>query len=208
MLNPSILLVFVCSALCAPVSKAIKLQASGANLSSTESPEGLTSSQRLVASRSKIWKTPSDMSDLSCFNVLGSSSGNAQVVKGVPAQVTSNPAISSLFSSWNDQTSAIQVFYPQGSINPGNKIVGGAEFYAAPISLISARNVSLEYSVFFPLDFDWQQGGKLPGLYGGHKTCSGGDSALTCFSTRLMWRKQGAGELYLVSQKWIYSTQI
>jgi len=32
-------------------------------------------------------------------------------------------------------------------------------------------------------------------------TCSGGDDATSCFSTRLMWREDGAGELYLYAPK-------
>ena len=92
----------------------------------------------------------------------------------------------------------LQLFYPANSINPGQAPQGGADFYAAPLELGQARNVSLAYSVFFPADFDWVQAGKLPGLYGGHEGCSGGDDALECFSTRLMWRGGGKGELYLV----------
>ena len=71
-------------------------------------------------------------------------------------------------------------------------------FYASPLPVSGARNVSLSYNVFFPVDFDWVLAGKLPGLYGGHTACSGGDEALDCFSTRLMWREGGVGELYLV----------
>lgn len=93
----------------------------------------------------------------------------------------------------------MQLFYPAGSVNPTTEPQGGADFYATPLDLADARNVSLAYSVFFPADFDWVLAGKLPGIYGGHKTCSGGDDALSCFSTRLMWREGGAGELYLVS---------
>ena len=32
----------------------------------------------------------------------------------------------------------------------------------------------------------------------GATRCSGGDDGLGCFSTRLMWRDGGKGELYLV----------
>ncbi|KAI0737966.1 hypothetical protein C8Q80DRAFT_289331 [Daedaleopsis nitida] len=98
-------------------------------------------------------------------------------------------------------SSFIELFYPAHSINPGQKPQGGADFYAVPLDLRGARNVSLEYSVFFPSNFDWVQGGKMPGIYGGHDGCSGGDEALDCFSTRLMWRKGGAGELYLYAPK-------
>lgn len=55
----------------------------------------------------------------------------------------------------------------------------------------------LKYSVFFPAGFEFVKGGKLPGLYGGKTGCTGGDLAIDCFSTRLMWREAGQGELYL-----------
>ncbi|KAI0333173.1 hypothetical protein GY45DRAFT_1297916 [Cubamyces sp. BRFM 1775] len=97
--------------------------------------------------------------------------------------------------------SFLQLFYPANSINPAQEPQGGADFYATPLDLSGAKNVSLEYSVFFPADFDFVQAGKLPGIYGGHDGCSGGDDALECFSTRLMWRSKGVGELYLYAPK-------
>ncbi|KAJ2927109.1 hypothetical protein H1R20_g9991, partial [Candolleomyces eurysporus] len=58
-------------------------------------------------------------------------------------------------TSWTPSSSALQLFYPAGSINPAQKPQGGAEFYASPLDISSARNVSLRFSVFFPVDFDW-----------------------------------------------------
>lgn len=43
--------------------------------------------------------------------------------------------------------------------------------------------------------------GKLPGLYGGKTSCTGGDPAHDCFSTRIMWRENGKGELYLYANR-------
>ena len=97
-----------------------------------------------------------------------------------------------------DERSLLRVLYPEGSINPANRPQGGAQFYANPLDITQARSVTLEYDVYFPADFEFVLGGKLPGLFGGKESCSGGDAALDCFSTRLMWRKEGAGELYLV----------
>lgn len=45
--------------------------------------------------------------------------------------------------------------------------------------------------MFFPADFDFVKGGKLPGMYGGHKGCSGGQDSEDCFSTRLMVSSPG-----------------
>ncbi|KAG5219874.1 polysaccharide lyase family protein [Salix suchowensis] len=95
--------------------------------------------------------------------------------------------------SWNNSSSIIQLMYPAGSINPASQPQGGAEFYASPLEgMAKARQMVLTYSVFFPVDFNWVRGGKLPGLYGGRSHCSGGDDATDCFSTRMMWRQGGA----------------
>lgn len=50
--------------------------------------------------------------------------------------------------------------------------------------------------VYFDDSFSWHNGGKLPGLWGGTRDCSGGRISDTCFSTRLMWRALGDGEVY------------
>jgi hypothetical protein len=58
----------------------------------------------------------------------------------------------------------------------------------------------LSYELAFDEDFPWVKGGKLPGLRGGPDFvgCSGGNepNGTDCFSTRLMWRTDGAGEVY------------
>ena len=79
-------------------------------------------------------------------------------------------------------------------------------------------SLTLKYDVKFEKDFDWVKGGKLPGLFGGAVSCSGGADAaeLGCFSTRLMWRAEGDAELYLYapqpaesagSSRWILRSQ-
>ncbi|KAI0062066.1 hypothetical protein BV25DRAFT_1991733 [Artomyces pyxidatus] len=154
------------------------------------------------------WASPPNFSDLACFNVTHFASGkkNLEIVTGIPSPASAGPAptpdaLTTPQNTWDNNTSVLQLFYPAGSINPSNSPQGGSEFYGAPLDLGTVRNVTLDYSVFFPADFDWVKGGKLPGLYGGHMTCSGGDAALDCFSTRLMWRADGAGELYLYAPK-------
>lgn len=156
------------------------------------------------------------MTDLTSFNISRFASGgqNLQIVNAIPPSayyvsppVPSGPTSSVPFIVSSDESpettnsTLIQIFYPANSINPGNAEtpVGGAEFYAHPVEIRSATSVTLNYSIFFPVDFDFVLGGKLPGLYGGHTGCSGGDSALDCFSTRLMFRPGAVGELYLVS---------
>ena len=102
----------------------------------------------------------------------------------------------------NPTDNVLEIVYPAGSANPGGAIVGGTGVYATPISnLASFSNIVLEYKVLFPNGFDFVLGGKLPGIYGGRKSCSGGDPAKDCFSTRLMFRPFGAGEEYLYVYK-------
>ena len=153
-----------------------------------------------------IWAVPTEFTSLESFNISAFGGGrlNLEIVKGIPPEASGSPSklapSPGILPSWDNSSSVIQVFYPAYSIDPANRPQGGAEFYASPLEqLHAATNVSFEYSIFFPVDFDWVRGGKLPGLYGGHRRCSGGDDARACFSTRLMWRRAGAGELYLVS---------
>ncbi|KAI0035006.1 hypothetical protein K488DRAFT_44240 [Vararia minispora EC-137] len=154
------------------------------------------------------WSVPEYFSDLSPFSIthFAAGSSNLAIVTGTvasaPPAITTSGTGAYITSDNESLTgSMLQLLYPEGSINPANKPQGGAEFYAAPLDLSQASNVTFEYDVFFPDDFDFVRGGKLPGLFGGHETCSGGDSALNCFSTRLMWRSGGKGELYLYAPK-------
>jgi hypothetical protein len=130
----------------------------------------------------RIWLAPTDLSDLSAFHVskFTGGQGNMEFVNRVPAAAKRPDEV--VFSGDRDNppksTSLLQLLFPAGSINPGQKPQGGAEFYASPINITSAQNVTLQYSVFFPLGFDFVLGGKMPGLYGGHTGCSGGD--LSC----------------------------
>ncbi|KAG0139553.1 hypothetical protein CROQUDRAFT_54546 [Cronartium quercuum f. sp. fusiforme G11] len=113
------------------------------------------------------------------------------------------PALQSTGRETFNDGSVIQVRYPLGSINPANKNApqGGMGFYASPLNISHATNVTFSYSVFFPKDFQFVKGGKLPGLYGGKTGCSGGVNSDNCFSTRLMFRERGMGELYLYAPK-------
>ena len=182
----------------------------------TGAPTTVTDTVVVSATPGYYWAPPSQFSDLGSFKITHFADGqqNLLVVGDLPSN-TSNPEESSPIDltkaegypallnggsvvDLTNSSSLLQLSYPANSINPGSDPVGGADFYATPLPLDQARNVTLEYSVYFPQDFNWVYGGKLPGLYGGHETCSGGDAATSCFSTRLMWRPGGAGELYLV----------
>ena len=79
-------------------------------------------------------------------------------------------------------TPVLQINYPAGTYRApnGTAPVGGAQFYVSPSGNGSQR-AFLEYSVFFPVDFPFALGGKLPGLYGSMNGsevgCTGGISA-------------------------------
>lgn len=97
----------------------------------------------------------------------------------------------------------MKIAYPEGSWNPADtNTIGGVGFYATPIDIpSSADTITFTYDAYFPKGFDFNKGGKLMGLYGGHSDCSGGKSAAQCFSTRFMWREKGAGEVYAYFDK-------
>jgi hypothetical protein len=94
----------------------------------------------------------------------------------------------------------LRVTYPKGSASPtvhrdGQAPLGGAQLYLRlrqPVDTLHLR-----YYVRFPHGFDYVKGGKLPGLFGG--TVTGGrrsPDGTNGFSTRYMWRRDGAGEVY------------
>jgi hypothetical protein len=90
----------------------------------------------------------------------------------------------------------LRAFYPAGSASRGTDGPGGGMQARMPLPG-PADVVDLTYQVRFPEGFDFVKGGKLPGLYGGAGN-AGGDipDGSDGFSTRYMWRADGAGEVY------------
>lgn len=95
----------------------------------------------------------------------------------------------------------LRIRYPKGSIAPSStgQPIGGLGFYSAGNLPKNSQAVCLRYRLKFTSDFDFRKGGKLPGLYGGANPPSGGarPKGDDGFTVRLMWRKDGAGEIYL-----------
>lgn len=93
----------------------------------------------------------------------------------------------------------LEVTYPSGSFSHGT---GGTQFFSLWNTSDGSQfnSVLLSYEVAFDSNFDFVKGGKLPGLRGGPDPdgCSGGSAAngSNCFSSRLMWRTDGKGEVY------------
>jgi len=70
------------------------------------------------------------------------------------------------------------------------------------MDLSNAKEITFGYSILFEDGFEFQKGGKLPGIYGGDDgpgsvDCSGGRHSDACFSARFMWRAEGKGESYV-----------
>jgi hypothetical protein len=96
----------------------------------------------------------------------------------------------------------VRVSYPAGSVSPSASreygVPGGGMQVFAPLVDGPLEEAHLRYWVRFPAGFEFVKGGKLPGLFGGTEVSGGEEPDGTDgFSTRLMWRTAGEGEVYL-----------
>ncbi|KAJ6606219.1 hypothetical protein DFH09DRAFT_966411 [Mycena vulgaris] len=113
-------------------------------------------------------------------------------------------ALTHTYMAAPDGKEAMQAIYPEGSYTFTHDPQGGFSFYAPgpdSLDMTTAKTLTFGYSVFFEEGFDFNMGGKLPGLYGGNSLdiatgCSGGRRSTECYSVRLMWRTDGMGEIY------------
>jgi hypothetical protein len=87
-----------------------------------------------------------------------------------------------------DGSASMQAVYQKGSISPGHTSTsGGFSLYAkGPIDLSKGTEITFSYSAYFENGFDFNKGGKMPGLYGGTTdnvaiTCSGGRHNPACW---------------------------
>jgi len=100
-----------------------------------------------------------------------------------------------------DGESALRVSYPAGSASARAQRLGESGFGGAQVYLLLRNgpvdSLHLRYCLRFPVGFDFVKGGKLPGLFGG--TVTSGQhipDGTNGWSTRYMWRRGGAGEVY------------
>ena len=118
--------------------------------------------------------------------------GDAENLSFMSDPFSSNSSSSSL----PDQV--LKIEYPKGTFKQsGDHGSGGATFYPSPPELGLAKRALLSYQVAFDEGFQYVKGGKLPGFWSGKAAsdCSGGKkSDGSCFSLRMMWRADGAGE--------------
>lgn len=86
-----------------------------------------------------------------------------------PNHVSEGPAHE--YVSGPDSRPSLRSHYPKGSYKPSAEPRGGISFYApgpSNVDLSTAREAEFGYSVYFPSDFDWVKGGKLPGFCESH----------------------------------------
>lgn len=75
-----------------------------------------------------------------------------------------------------------------------NGMDSGAGFHANPHKIFPRDSATFQYDVYFPKEFDWVKGGKLPGICFGIEETScatGGDWQDDAGSFRVMWRETG-----------------
>lgn len=91
------------------------------------------------------------------------------------------------------EEAALRVSFAPGEIGPEK---GGAG-WRWPFG--RQEGAELRYTLTFGPNFEFVKGGKLPGLCGGPENVSGGHPAdgENGFSARLMWRREGRGEVYV-----------
>jgi hypothetical protein len=149
--------------------------------------------QKYYARGTKIWEPKLTVGEhsLKTFGKVTSTSarGNNKHVVKDPTCSTSDPVV--------------RAIYEEGRWSPGQGDGGGVLFFAWPFGKGESlgNTVRLEYEVYFPENFPWVKGGKLPGIIGGRTGCGGGDDADDCFSVRVMWRRNGDGEAYIYTNK-------
>jgi hypothetical protein len=91
-----------------------------------------------------------------------------------------------------DDDKCIRVTYLKGKYGSA----GGAHFRAQPRGFPYSE-ITLEYSVYFPEDWDFVLGGKLPGFWGGEPGSGGGAWNSRGWSARVMFREGGEAVAYL-----------
>lgn len=92
----------------------------------------------------------------------------------------------------SDGQLGLRVDFVPGSV--GSK--SGYGFYASPPSF-PAHEVAFSYQVYFPPNFDFVKGGKLPGIFIGAPGATGGNWENNAGSVRVMWGKGGKATAYV-----------
>ena len=107
-------------------------------------------------------------------------------------------------SSWNviwdsqdgnyaSTAQSVRVTYPKGKFASA----AGAHFRARPGKTFPTPTIAVSYEVFFPDDWDFVLGGKLPGFWGGDPGAGGGNWNDGGWSARVMFREKGEAVAYV-----------
>ncbi|HET9117215.1 MAG TPA: hypothetical protein VFN75_03920, partial [Pseudonocardiaceae bacterium] len=142
-------------------------------------------------------------------NPKTSKSPNSPTLTGGNAGTNSNWIRTVLGTSFSEHTfctfrnqnvsvlgGVVSVSYPRGSSAPSAGAPYGGAQVCAPFASGPKTDATLTYEVRIPVGFQFVQGGKMPGLYGGVEPFSGGRHNSAGWSARLMWRSGGRGEIY------------
>lgn len=142
-------------------------------------------------------------------NPKTSKSPNSPTLTGGNAGTNSNWIRTVLGTSFSEHTfctfrnqnvsvlgGVVSVSYPRGSSAPSAGAPYGGAQVCAPFASGPKTDATLTYEVRIPVGFQFAQGGKMPGLYGGVEPFSGGRHNSAGWSARLMWRSGGRGEIY------------
>lgn len=95
--------------------------------------------------------------------------------------------------SSEDDGSSLKVVYVGGKVGAAS----GVGFHAAPRHMFPTLHARVSYKVYFPEDFDWVKGGKLPGLFIGNPGASGGHWDYKAGSARVTWQRDGIACVYI-----------
>ncbi|KZS98335.1 hypothetical protein SISNIDRAFT_422157 [Sistotremastrum niveocremeum HHB9708] len=172
-------------------------------LVSADSPQDIASAYGLATSTSLVFPTATlATSDATSFMVSNWGLGKGRVeddpsdLAFVSDPFPTNPVPTKSDPS-NTNGPVLQVDYPAGSFSGAT---GGAQFTSLFNGSQPWQSMLVSYEVAFAAGFNFVKGGKLPGIRGGPEPdgCSGGSqpTGADCFTARLMWRTNGAGEIY------------
>jgi hypothetical protein len=99
----------------------------------------------------------------------------------------------------NGNNSFLRIYFPEESYSPNGyhkneAPLGGMQFVS---DIGKFDSIHLRYRIRFKEGFDFVKGGKLPGLSGGTANTGGKiPDGKDGFSSRIMWRRNGDGEVY------------
>lgn len=95
--------------------------------------------------------------------------------------------------SCEDDGTSVKIEYARGKVGSDS----GVGFHASPKHAFPTLHARLSYKVYFPEDFDWVKGGKLPGLFIGNPGATGGHWDYKAGSARVTWQKDGFACIYM-----------